>query len=101
MTENTPPGRNERELRRSGDDGDGTERIAAIEESNGGRYAYHKPLATDGKDIGEEVETECNSRYPDSNFVLRSRSWAQRRWLSPCQRCEWDEDTRGCNRDLG
>ena len=92
MSKNTPPGRGERESRREDDHGDTTELIAAIEESNGGRYAYHNPLSTDGKGVGDEVETECNSRYPDSAFVLRTRSWAQRRWLSPCQRCEWPKD---------
>lgn len=91
MSGNTPPERSEREGRRKEDAGEATELVAAIEASNGGRYAYHNPRSTDGKEVGDEVETECNSRYPDSTFVLRPRSWAQRRWLSPCQRCDWDQ----------
>ena len=72
------------------EDSDNVEYIAVIEASNGGRYAYYKPESPSEHKLGEEVNTDCNPRNPDSEFVLRRYSWAQRRWLSPCQLCGWD-----------
>ena len=68
------------------------ELVAVIESSNGGRYAYHKPKSPSEHELGEEVDTDCSPRNPNSEFVLRRHSWAQRRWLSPCQRCNWTSE---------
>ena len=92
MAGTTPPRRTERVSRAEGDTGPHDRLVAVLESCVGGRYAYHTPDLTDGLSEGDTVELTCNSAKPDSEYVLRPQSWAQQRWMSPCQVCEnWDE----------